>query len=354
MSGIFAIRTDASATTGSGHIRRMTILARYLKANGFTPLLLCGPDTEAVLPALREVFDHVQVIHDEAEGVAALAAHGPAVRGIFFDHYGLDADTHRRYRAAAPFLAAIDDMANRPLDVDMLFDVNLGRSTANYAGLVPDHADVHIGSHFQIINPIFFDMRDACLARRRGHAGRIERLFIAMGGTDPFGMTVQALDTAAALLPDTRIDVVAGSMTAGLDRLRARAAAIGPRVALHIDSTDVAQLMCHADLAIGAGGTMTWERNCLGLPSVVLVLADNQEMVGAAMAESGGAIVLDAQSGYPADAVADALALLARDPEQLIDMGRKAAQLSGRNGAELTADILTAHMTGRSAPQNKV
>lgn len=354
MPGIFAIRTDASATTGSGHIRRMTILARYLNANGFTTLLLCGPETEAVLPALHDVFHQVRVIHEESEGVAALAAQSSDVVGLFFDHYGLGADTHRLYRDAAPFLAAIDDMANRPLDVDMLFDVNLGRSQVTYTGLVPDHAEIHVGSHFQIINPVFFDIRDDCLARRRSHSGQIERLFIAMGGTDPFGMTIQALDTAAAVLPDTRIDVVAGSMTAGLDNLRQRAAELGSRVALHVDSTEVAQLMCHADLAIGAGGTMTWERNCLGLPSVVLVLADNQEMVGAAMAESGGAIVLDAQGSYPAAAVADALRHLARSPQELIDMSREAARLSGRNGAELTADILTEHITGRPAPTDGV
>ncbi|WP_349360298.1 UDP-2,4-diacetamido-2,4,6-trideoxy-beta-L-altropyranose hydrolase [Stappia sp.] len=344
MSGVFAIRTDASAAIGSGHIRRMTILARYLKAEGLTTLLLCGPDTEAVLPAVRDVFDTVTVIGTEDDGVAALAGQDAELVGVFFDHYGLGADTHRMYRKVVPFLAAIDDMADRVLDVDMVFDVNLGRDSTTYSGLVPDHTELHVGSRFQIIDPIFVGLRQACLSRRQQDREGIARLFIAMGGTDPFGMTVQALETAAETLPEARIDVVAGSMTADLPHLRASAARYGDRVALHVDATNVAQLMCQADLAIGAGGTMTWERNCLGLPSVVLVLTDNQTMVGSAMAAAEAAIVLDAQKGYPDRGVADALTFLAHHPETLRDMGRKAAELGGEDGAALIARTLNARI----------
>lgn len=339
---IFAIRTDASPAIGSGHIRRMTILAGYLRERGLVPVLLCRAGTSEVLPDLDAVFECKHEITSEDEGPEILRkSYGESVAGVFFDHYALSADTHRLYRAVSPFVAGIDDMADRPLDFDLLFDVNLGRGAEAYDGLVPQDAEVLVGSRFQIINPAFFDIQESCLSARRERAGALNHILIAMGGTDPFGFTTKALDTAAEVLPDCKIDVVAGALSPNLDTLRSRAAQLGDKVALHIETRDVATLMCRADLAIGAGGTMTWERNCLGLPSIVLVIADNQEMVGLEMAKAKAAIVLEAKNGYPAAEVRKALTDLQNDRHKLMSLVENTTRLSGENGAQLAAKIIS-------------
>ena len=43
--------------------------------------------------------------------------------------------------------------------------------------------------------------------------------------------------------------------------------------------SNMAQLMADSDLAIGAAGATSWERCCLGLPSIVLALAENQRLI---------------------------------------------------------------------------
>lgn len=319
----------------------MTILARYLRERGLVPVLLCRAGTPEVLPEICTVFEAKHEITSEDEGPGILRdCYADSVAGVFFDHYDLSADAHSLYRSVSPFIAGIDDMANRQLDFDLLFDVNLGRSAEAYAGLVPQDAEVFAGSRYQIINPVFFDIKESCLSARRERAGALKHILIAMGGTDPFGFTARVLDTTAEALPDCKIDVVAGALSPNLDILRRHAVQIGDRVALHIETRDVATLMCRADLAIGAGGTMTWERNCLGLPSIVLVLADNQDMVGLEMAKAKAAIVLDAKNGYPAAAVRNALIELQNDRRKLMSLGENTIRLSGENGAQLAATII--------------
>ena len=54
-----------------------------------------------------------------------------------------------------------------------------------------------------------------------------------------------------------------------------------------VDADDMAQRMVDADLAIGAAGSTSWERCCLGLPTVMMVLADNQKTIAKNLALDG-------------------------------------------------------------------
>ena len=263
MPKICAIRTDGGLLIGSGHIRRMCILAQYLKCHSLTPVLICREGTKKAFPELIHEFTNVHVINDEAEGPKLLAHHyGKSVSMVIFDHYELMADTHNLYRTTALFIAAIDDMANRFMDVDILFDVNIGRTSKSYAGLVPGNAEVYAGADYQIIKPDFFEIKHQCLNRRARRRGKIGRVFISLGGTDPLSMTSSVLADVVSALPDCKVDVVVGSLAPNLQSLTQMAARIGHRVNLHVDVKNVASLMCNADLAVGAAGTMTCGRNC--------------------------------------------------------------------------------------------
>lgn len=184
--------------------------------------------------------------------------------------------------------------------------------------------------------------------------GRIERVFIALGGTDPLGFTPRLLNTAANLLPNACFDTVSGSLNPTLPELKALATRLGPRVRLHVDTDQVPELMAKADLALGAGGTMTWERNSLGLASLLLIIADNQIQVGRAMADSSAAIVIDARDGYDDRAVSSRLSALIADPEKRAQLSRHAEHLSGVNGAENMVRILIDDMSQLQAGKQEI
>jgi spore coat polysaccharide biosynthesis predicted glycosyltransferase SpsG len=165
-------------------------------------------------------------------------------------------------------------------------------------------------------------------------------VFISLGGTDPFNLTRPILAASYDALPNCQIDVVSGSMSPHFADLKTYIETLGARVCLHADAQNVARLMCDADLAIGAGGTMTWERNALGLPSVVLVIADNQRQVGDAMRAADAAIVIDAREEYSETDLKTALEHVSANPDTLGRLSRNARKLGGANGAENIAKCL--------------
>jgi predicted glycosyltransferase len=110
-------------------------------------------------------------------------------------------------------------------------------------------------------------------------------------------------------------------------------AARDSRMELHIDPPNIARLMTNADIAIGAGGTTTWERCCLGLPTIVLGLADNQVWASRILDEFGAINALE-QVNLTRD-VAQAVTELS-DPAKRREMSLKAANVTDGRGKQFS------------------
>src|SRR5690606_37134020 len=176
------------------------------------------------------------------------------------DHYERDAAFETACRSWARRLAAIDDLPGRPHVAPCVIDPG--------AGLTPaiDTTRVHLaGPAFALLDPAFAGHRRRRRTPSDGAPGR--RIFIAMGGGDVADITEVAVRVAANRLPEAEIDVVVGSGCDGHERLTSELAALGTRIRLHkaVAPTVIADMMKPADIGIGAAGTMTWERCCLGL-----------------------------------------------------------------------------------------
>ncbi len=308
-------RTDASVQIGTGHVMRCLALAQALRADGavcrfvmrdlaaHAGALVSAAGFEVTLlrpPAPTDVPD-CELAHggwlgvaqsvDAAETAKVLASTPPD--WLVVDHYALDRRWQSALRAMVGRIMVIDDLADRAHDADVLLDQNLGRSGADYDGLLPADCIRLLGPRFALLRPEFAAARPAALARRAGRAaqpGHRLSILLAMGGIDKDNATGQVL---AALDPslDIKVTVVLGGQAPHLDRVRAQARALAFPVAVVVDVKDMARLMAEADLGIGAGGSTSWERCCLGLPTMLLTLADNQ-MPGAVALERAGAAVL--------------------------------------------------------------
>src|SRR4029079_4764741 len=86
-----------------------------------------------------------------------------------------------------------------------------------------------------------------------------------------------------------------GARAPWLDDVRALAARLPWPTDVRVAVDEMAALMAESDLAIGAAGVTSWERCCLGLPALVLVLADNQRKSAEALHEAGAAYLLDSR-----------------------------------------------------------
>jgi len=227
---------------------------------------------------------------DAEQTLTALS--GAIVDWLIVDHYALDARWEKQLRAACRHLMVIDDLADRCHDCDVLLDQNLNRRAADYAALVSRDCTVLVGPKYALLRPEFAALRDYSLARRENP--RLEHLLVSMGGVDKRNVTGRVLDALndCALPAACRITVVMGAQAPWIAEIRAQAAGMRSTEVL-VGVRNMAQLMADSDLAIGAAGTSAWERCCLGLPTLIIVLAVNQSAGAQALNKSGAALLLE-------------------------------------------------------------
>jgi UDP-2,4-diacetamido-2,4,6-trideoxy-beta-L-altropyranose hydrolase len=221
------------------------------------------------------------------------ARKGQPVDWLVVDHYALDACWEESLRRQAKRIMVIDDLADRPHLCDLLLDQNLGRSKRDYEGLLKCKTTSLIGPHYALLRPEFAALRAHSLARRQTNP-QLRRLLITMGGVDADNATGKVLTALQRCnLPvDLQVSVVMGPHAPWLAQVQAQAAQMPWLTEVSVGVANMAQLMAESDLAIGAAGSTSWERCCLGVPTIQIVLAQNQEAIAHALSRAGAAFML--------------------------------------------------------------
>jgi UDP-2,4-diacetamido-2,4,6-trideoxy-beta-L-altropyranose hydrolase len=320
-------RFDASTEIGAGHARRCLVLAKALLQDRWSVHIASRGGTADTVPSLRN--SGIGMIDLDKTGDAG-AAPPAGCDLLVVDHYGLDEQFERSCRPWARQILIIDDLANRRHDCDVLVDQTPGRTPDEYRPLVPDHCRILIGASYALLDPRFALAR----ANLRQRSGPVQRILVSLGATDPQAATLVALAALRKAALDVAVDVVIGVGNRNAALVRAAAAVLSPPGKVHVEVDDMAGLIEQADLAIGAGGVSALERCCLGLPSILFVLADNQRRNAAALAEAGAVIALAESESYDVDFIARQIQALAGAPARLRQMSRAAAMVIDGKGVE--------------------
>jgi UDP-2,4-diacetamido-2,4,6-trideoxy-beta-L-altropyranose hydrolase len=323
---------DAGPTVGGGHVMRSLTLAHALEAKDASCSFLASPAVAHVLAAFAPDMAQVPALSGEPRDLAK-AAEAATFDAIVFDHYGLSEREHRAMNQGWPVLV-IDDLADRPLGADLLVDSGPARRVGDYDGLLPDEARLLLGPSYAAVRPEFAGLREAALAWRGEPVGRV---LVSLGLTDLDGITGRVVERLRPRIGEIGLDIVLGADAPSLPGLT-KVARRDPRLTLHVDTPHMARLTAEADVAIGASGSSTWERCTLGLPSVLVILADNQRPAAEALAERGAALVVDA-SAPDFDAALDrALRRLLTDADLRRDLAAKSAAICDGQGASRVAE----------------
>jgi UDP-2,4-diacetamido-2,4,6-trideoxy-beta-L-altropyranose hydrolase len=341
-------RCDASLSIGSGHVMRCRTLARELQRCGAAVTFLCRRQPGDLISLLEQEFPVLALpeqplatydglvgrdiygawlgCSQATDAVQCLEALGQAgitsASWLVADHYGLDARWEEQLLAdlaggdGPPRLLVIDDLANRPHQADLLLDQNFfGEATEQrYQGLVPPQCRQLLGPHFALLGPEYAQLHSLVPPRTE-----LRRVLVFFGGVDPGNLTGRALEALMdPALADLAVDVVLGGQSPHRQAVE-ELVAHRPNTTLHGPLTSLAGLIARADLAIGAGGATTWERACLGLPSLVVAIAANQRPFAQALDQAGHLQLL----GDGASVIAEQIrsALLARIAEPYADEG---------------------------------
>lgn len=299
-----AIRVDAAARMGLGHLQRCLSLARALDRVGAEVVFVTLPvDVDSVgrIRAQGFVAHALDGADDAAETVAALQARPPD--WVVADHYDLDAGWHAAVAGAlGARICAIDDLADRRLGAGLLVNHNPGASRNQYGGLLPEGAAVLAGPRFALLGPAYAD------AARYVPADTVSSIGIFMGGGDANAVLLAALRGCREVAGfGGPIEVATTTGNRGLADLQAACAAMPPTT-LAIDLPDLAAFFAGHGLQLGAGGGAALERCCIGAPSVVTAWVANQRSGTAALAAQGAVLQAAPDAASLGEAVRSLLA----------------------------------------------
>lgn len=324
------IRTDASLQIGTGHVMRCLTLAAGLAKLGTQVDFICRLHQGNLIALIEQRgFRVIALPLETGDGKSSLnqpahahwlgcdwqtdAQHSrDAISGtvdwIVVDHYALDHRWETTMRDKCALMMSIDDLADRPHDCDLLLDQSLGRRNQDYATLVSEKAGLLLGPKYALLRPEFTHLRNTSLARRE--SPHLRHILVSMGGVDADNVTGRVLTAlqGSGITTLDEITVVLGPHAPWCDQVTRQAADMPVPTQVLSGVDNMAELMTLSDLAIGAGGSTTWERCALGVPSILIILAENQRNISRSLHQSGAAFVIDADKHF-CSSIRDALRL---------------------------------------------
>lgn len=353
-------RVDAGHRIGSGHFYRCLALADGLAAAGGHCTFVCR-ELPKTLRAQAERHAHRVVElppaapfaarssdtahaawlgaawEEDADATSAALAPG-GVDWLAVDHYAIDRRWEERVAPAAANLLVIDDLADRSHDCAILVDQNLfQRSGRRYTRHVSPECELLLGPRYALLRAQFAARRQAGIRRRRA----VDRVLVFLGGSDAANFTEVAIDGLQRLDPQVHADVVIGSGNRQRDAI---VAAGSEQLHVHTEVENMAELLAAADLAVGAAGVSSWERACMGLPAVIVMLAANQEGPAQELARRGLVRLLGRAEEVGPAAVARAVEALRDDPAALARMSRAAASIVDGAGVRRVVNAMRASL----------
>jgi UDP-2,4-diacetamido-2,4,6-trideoxy-beta-L-altropyranose hydrolase len=344
MSGAGALHvafvTEGGTSVGLGHLSRCAALCRAAVAGGARASFLV-PERGSVAPFLRGV--RAEVLQspwpaDPAGARTLLARLDPDL--IVVDSYAATCDFLESLRGRAR-IVAVDDMADRPLPVDVVVNGGAGAEALPYERR--PGVTYLLGPQYALLDPAF------AAEPSRAPAGRARRVLVCLGGSRQVAVGLCAMAAVDRALEGCVVDVTVGaSGTTGWE-LDGAAREMRNLVVIHRDRFGLRELMLRADLAVSGAGVTLSELAATATPMVAIALADNQLPNFEAFTKAGVALGAGAASDPGlGGAIEASVERLASDAALRAGMGERGRALVDGQGASRVAERLA-----RAAPRRR-
>jgi UDP-2,4-diacetamido-2,4,6-trideoxy-beta-L-altropyranose hydrolase len=303
-------RADASIYIGSGHVMRCLVLAKLLLAKGYDVLFATRPQKGDFVSYLNN--QGVEVIELNRIAVSNCPKYDTDYAAwlqvewqedandflqkvssadlIVVDHYGINKDWEINVASSLNAkVLVIDDLVREHFS-DLILDQTFGRDYRDYI-CKNNNCPILAGSDFSLLAPEFSMLR---ANKSYCEKPKVEyRVLVSMGAIDKPNVTLKVLEELQCLNDvDLNVTVLLGERSPSYEIVKEFCSE--RKYIKHIDfSANMAQLMREHHIAVGAPGSTSWERACLGLPSIIIPIADNQLDIARNVANSGAAILLE-------------------------------------------------------------
>ena len=325
------IRVDASASMGIGHFMRCFALAEYWRESG-REVIFIGRYPNALsgrLARLDITNVPLEAIHPDERDLERTLEIIPSRSIVVLDGYQFDEDYKRALADRYRLLVIDDSDSAAPEGGYSLLNQNLDALGVDALGAdVQTKAPRLLGPQYALLRSEF-RRRAASL---RVHPERVTRILLNMGGGDEHNVTARILDVLLDLdLPNVEIRILAGPANPNLNVLRKRSATV-ESVVLVEDTPDVAAEMEWAELAVTGAGTTCWELSVMGLPGILVVMAENQAASALAMHRAGAAVHAGSAEDLDVDALRAIIGKLVANRQTREAISKAAAMLVDGDG----------------------
>ena len=351
-------RCDASIQIGSGHVMRCLTLANELRGQGADITFVCREHPGHLFDQIESSnnrlfrlppptsFSGGKLAHahwlgatqeedakQTIESLDGLGIHD----WLIVDHYALDAAWETTMRPYSRRIMVIDDLADRKHDCDLLLDQNFyGGIDHRYDGLISSQYRQLFGPHYALLRPEFPIAR----TKMKERLGELNHILVFFGATDCQNETLKVLRAIQILNhPKIFVNVILGVNHPFKSDVRELASMMS-QVTCHEYVDYMAELMLASDLYLGAAGTTTWERCCLGLPSLVIAVASNQVGPIEHLDQAGIVRFLGEGHAVSAEDISKVLGEMLATPSILAEMSRKAMKLVDGGGTQRCVSII--------------
>ncbi|MDD5006792.1 MAG: UDP-2,4-diacetamido-2,4,6-trideoxy-beta-L-altropyranose hydrolase [Syntrophorhabdaceae bacterium] len=337
-------RADSSVDIGTGHIMRCLTLADVLRKRGLNIHFICrkykgninhiiekrGYIVHGLPPRIMNKTDMLlteEILKKENRRPDLLVS----------DHYGIDASWESHIKGCVRRVMVIDDFTSRRHHCDLLLNQNLYRNMEKrYKGMVPEGCRMLLGAKYILLREQFLPLRK----KQKQFNKDVKRILVFVGGTDPTNETMKALKAIELLnRDDILIDVVVGVTNPNKDTIK-KVCALMPNARYYCQVDNIEELLFKADMAIGSGGSASWERCFIGVPSIIMSFADNQREISENLHREGIAINLGWYEEITSEDIAVAIRGLMNNPAKRMKMISKGKNIVDGKGAYRVADAI--------------
>lgn len=272
-------RTDASSASGTGHLMRCLALAEICKEHGYTAVFAMSECPQALVTRVQQAEMETILLSNpfDASQIKALVKQVQASAIVIDGYHFTEQYRHDLLEASVPILALDDGVSSHPLHAHRVLNASPLASENTYQTIAPG-AQLFLGPGFAPLRSEFRQRKAAAMTETP--QPQSQRILITFGGSDPLKLSLPMLQAVLRTLPEQAVfDVVVGGAATDHEELRQFAQTQGQRIQLHHNTTQMAELMQQARLAISAAGSTLWELAYLAVPTIALVVADNQAIM---------------------------------------------------------------------------
>ncbi len=287
------IRADASTNIGSGHVMRCLALSEAWQATGGRAVFMSHCQSDMLIQRMNLAGTDYIALGEPHPAPADLGQTLDCLEEqhadwLVLDGYHFDPAYQQAVRAAGYRLLVIDDMAHWPIYyADILLNQNLGAEKLKYN--CGQDTTLLLGSRNVLLRQEFLSWR----GWQREVPIMARKVLVTMGGGDPDNVTLKIIHALERVQVDgLETVVVVGNSNPHREALQMELRKVRSKIRLEYNGPNMPELMAWADVAITGGGSTCWELLFMGLPSLVLVLAENQRTIADNLDEAGLSINL--------------------------------------------------------------